>query len=325
MCLAVKRSDKLQTNQIWGYDFEVYSRINWWCVSFINYDDYLHNKKQATTIVKDSKAFLEFYEKHKNEIFVGYNSRQYDQYIAKGILGKQNPSDINDALVTFGKKGFQVLSPKSKNFTLNNYDCILLDKSLKQLEGFMGHNIKECSVDFDIDRPMTQEEIQEVIDYNIHDVWEVLAVLKHTFSDFEAQLDMIEMFNLKPEMFAKTKAQLSAAILGAVQQPTLDDEFEITFPKYLKMPEKYQYIMDWYKDEKNKSYKLPLKTDVKSNSVRQLSTVVAGVPCVYGYGGLHGSKDNEIFEGILLAADVALWLMGQLKFFELYQRCVVYG
>ena len=76
---------------------------------------------------------------------------------------------------------------------------------------------------------------------------------------------------------------------------------------------------------KNKSYKLPLKTDVKSNSVRQLSTVVAGVPCVYGYGGLHGSKDNEIFEGILLAADVALWLMGQLKFFELYQRCVVYG
>ncbi len=63
---------------------------------------------------------------------------------------------------------------------------------------------------------------------------------------------MISMFDLNMEMFNKTKAQLASAILGAVQQHTLDDEFDITIPKNLRMPEKYHYIVDWYKNQKIK-------------------------------------------------------------------------
>lgn len=246
----------------------------------------------------------EFYGKQKNAIFVGYNSRQYDQFIFKGILDGVNPSYINDQLIIGGKKGFQVVR-NAKNYHLNNYDVILKDKSLKQLEAFMGDMIKETDVPFDIDRSLTEEEVQQIISYNIHDVQETLKVLDATMSDFEAQLDMISMFDLDMEMFNKTKAQLASTILGAVQQHTLDDEFEITIPKNLRMPSKYQYIVDWYNRPENKSYKFPLKSEVDSNSTRQLLTTVAGVPCVYGYGGLHGSKDNEIFEGILVTADVA--------------------
>lgn len=215
-----------------------------------------------------------------------------------------NPSYINDQLIINGKKGFQVVR-NAKEYHLNNYDVILKDKSLKQLEAFMGDTIKETDVPFDIDRPLTDEEVKQIISYNIHDVQETLKVLDATIGDFEAQLDMISMFDLNMEMFNKTKAQLASTILGAVQQHTLDDEFEITIPKNLRMPSKYQYIIDWYNRPENKSYKLPLKSDVDSNSTRQLITTVGGVPCVYGYGGLHGSKDNEIFEGILVAADVA--------------------
>lgn len=215
-----------------------------------------------------------------------------------------NPSYINDQLILYDKKGFQVVT-NSKQYHLNNYDVILKDKSLKQLEAFMGDVIKETEVPFDIERLLAEEEEKEIISYNIHDVRETLKVLDATMGDFEAQLDMISMFDLDMEMFNKTKAQLASTILGAVQQHTLDDEFDITIPANLRMPEKYQYIVDWYKKPENKSYKLPLKTDVNSNSTRQLVTTVGGVPCVYGYGGLHGSKDNEIFEGILVAADVA--------------------
>lgn len=215
-----------------------------------------------------------------------------------------NPSYINDQLVSFNKKGNQVVK-NAKKYHLNNYDVILKDKSLKQLEAFMGHEIKESEVPFDIDRPLTELEVKEIVKYNIHDVQETLSVLDETLGDFEAQLDMIEMFNLDMEMFNRTKAQLASTILGAVQQHTLDDEMDITIPYNLRMPDKYKYIIDWYNKPENKSYRLPLKTDVDSNSVRQLTTTVAEVPCVYGYGGLHGSKDNSIFEGILLAADVA--------------------
>lgn len=278
----------------------MFSKINWWCVTFINKE----NRDTPIVIVNDKNKLSEFYERYKDAIFVGYNSRQYDQFIFKGILDGVNPSYINDQLIINGKKGFQVVR-NSKEYHLNNYDVILKDKSLKQLEAFMGDTIKEIDVPFDIERPLTDEEVQQIISYNIHDVQETLKVLDATIGDFDAQLDMISMFDLNMEMFNKTKAQLASAILGAVQQHTLDDEFDITIPKNLRMPEKYQYIVDWYKKPENKSYKLPLKTEVDSNSTRQLITTVGGVPCVYGYGGLHGSKDNEIFEGILIAADVA--------------------
>ncbi len=278
----------------------MFSKINWWCVTFINRE----NQDNIITIINDREKLQRFYNENKDSIFVGYNSRQYDQFLFKGILDGVNPSYINDELIMSGKKGFQVVR-NAKKYHLNNYDCILKDKSLKQLEAFMGDMIKETDVPFDIDRPLTEDEINQIIAYNIHDVKETLKVLDATIKEFEAQLDMISMFNLEMEMFNKTKAQLASTILGAVEQHTLDDEFEITIPANLKMPEKYQYIVDWYLKPENKSYKLPLKTEVDSNSTRQLITEVGGVPCVYGYGGLHGSKDNEIFEGILIAADVA--------------------
>ncbi|WP_395546838.1 MULTISPECIES: hypothetical protein [unclassified Lacrimispora] len=286
--------------EIYGYDFECYSKINWWCLTLINKEQ----RDKPITIINDRNQLIEFFNQHRDAIYVGYNSRQYDQFLFKGILDGMNPSYINDQLVEFGKKGYQIVR-NAKKYHLNNYDLILKDRSLKQLEAYMGDMIKETDVPFDIDRLLSEEEIEQIIAYNIHDVKETLRVLDATMDDFEAQLDMISMFELDMEMFNKTKAQLAASILGAVDQHTLDDEFDITIPKNLKMPGKYQYIIDWYNKPENKSYKLPLKTEVVSNSTRQLVTVVGGVPCVYGYGGLHGSKDNEIFEGILVTMDVA--------------------
>lgn len=289
----------LDKSKIWGYDFEVFSKINWWCVTFVNYQD----RKKVITIINNRNELIEFYNNYKNDIFVGYNSRQYDQFIFKGILDGMNSSYINDQLITYGKKGFQIVRD-GKKYPLNNYDAIIKDASLKQLEAFMGDMIKETDVPFDIDRSLTDKEIKQIIGYNIHDVSETLFVLDETFSDFEAQLDLIEMFDLNMSMFNKTKAQLSANVLGAINQHTLDDEFEITIPKNLKMPRKYQYIIDWFKKAENMSYKLPLKSESKEDA-RQLITTVGDIPAVIGFGGIHASQDNKIFEGIIVTCDVA--------------------
>jgi len=288
----------LLNRQIWAYDFEVFSKINWWCVSFVN-----NETCEVVTIINNATLLNQFYEQHKDDIFVGYNSRQYDQYLFKGILDGVNPSYINDQLIQFDKKGFQVVR-NAKQYLLNNYDAILKEKSLKQLEAFMGDTIKETDVPFDIDRPLTEEEIKQIIAYNIHDCKETLRVLKYTRGDFDAQLELIEMFDLDMNMFNKTKAQLSASILGAIQQHTIDDEFEITIPQNLRMPSKYQHIVDWFKNPENMSYKLPLKSESKQDA-RQLNCLVGGIPHVIGYGGVHGSQDNKIFEGILVTCDVA--------------------
>lgn len=224
-------------------------------------------------------------------------------WMFKGILDGMNAGFINEQLITYGKKGFQVVKNGNK-YPINNYDTILKDKSLKQLEAFMGSTIKETDVPFDIDRQLTQSEIEQTKIYNIHDDKETLKVLDLTKQDFEAHLDMISMFDLSADKFNKTKAQLASHILGAVAQHTLDDEFEFTVPPNLQMPAKYQYIVDWYYKPQNMSYKIPLESESKDGT-RQLLTTVSGIPCVYGYGGLHGSQDNKVFEGIIAACDVA--------------------
>ena len=44
--------------------------------------------------------------------------------------------------------------------------------------------------------------------------------------EFESQLALIEAFDLEMSMFTKTKAQLSAFILGAEKQGNRGDEFQ---------------------------------------------------------------------------------------------------
>ena len=294
----------MKVNKIYGFDFEVFSKIKpkpFWCVTFINKDD----RNEIITIVDDRDAFIKFYNENIDNIFVGYNSAFYDSVIVQAILNNLNVGEVNDKLIEQGKKPYQILR-KCKKYKFINYDCLLKDKSLKQLEGFMGSKIKESSVPFDKNEPLTEEEIKEVIEYNIHDVQETLKVLDNTLGDFEAMLDMVDMFDLDPsDALTRTKASLACDTLGSIQQHTLDDEFEMTIPERLNMPDKYKYIIDWYKNPYNLSYKLPFKTESNSNATRQLETNVAGCDCVYGYGGLHGSLDNEIFEGILVIMDVA--------------------
>lgn len=290
----------IQKDKIWGYDFEVYSKINWWCVTFINYV----NRERIISIVNNREELIQFYNSHKEDIFVSYNGRQYDTGIFKGILDGMNVGYVNDKLIKEGKKPFQVVK-NSKKYPLNDYDAILKDKSLKQLEAFMGDDIRETEVDFNIDRPLTDEEVKQTLYYNKHDVIEVLRVLDYTWDDFEGQLDIIDLYELDMSYFTKTKVQLAAKILNAVEQHTMDDEFSIRLPETLRLSDKYKFIPKWYMNPKNWRYKEHLHSeDMQHNN--QLCCVVAGIPHVFGWGGCHGADDKQsVFKGIILHIDVS--------------------
>lgn len=294
--------DIIDKSKIHGYDFEVYSKINWFCVTFINYED----RNKEVVIVNDRAKLIEFYNSHKDDIFISYNGRQYDTGIFKGILDGMNVGYVNDKLIKEGKKPFQVVK-NAKKYPLNDYDTILKDKSLKQLEAFMGDDIRETEVDFNIDRPLTQEEIEQTLYYNHHDVIEVLRVLDYCWDDFEGQLDIIELYGLDMSYFTKTKVQLAVSpkILNAVDQHTLDDEFDIRLPETIKLSDKYKFIPEWYMNPKNWRYKEHLRSEDNQHN-NQLCCTVAGIPHVFAWGGCHGADDKEaVFEGIILHADVA--------------------
>jgi hypothetical protein len=256
-------------------------------VVIIDYDT-----RKGKIIVNDVSMLRKYYEHFQDDIWIGYNNRMYDQWIFKGILLGYDPYYINKKLIEDGVKGHNIVK-KAWNIPMNNFDVTTGFHSLKQLEGFMGSRIKESSVPFDIDRKLTEQELIEVIDYCKHDVSETINVFENRIEEFESQLALIEAFNLDMSQFTKTKAQLSAHIIGAEKQPDRDDEFNLSFPDTLEVSEKYQYIVDWYKNTENMDYKKKLEVDV------------AGVPHVFAWGGIHGAIPKYKDEGIILAADVA--------------------
>lgn len=219
----------MQTFRKIFYDFECFQDD--WMVVIVDYDT-----RKGKVIINDVELLRKFYNMFKNDIWIGYNSRGYDQYILKGILLGMNPAFINKRIIIDGVKGHNVVREGYK-IPLNNFDISTGFHSLKQLEGFMGSRIKESSVSFDINRPLTSDEMKEVVDYCKHDVLQTIEVFENKVEEFESQLALIEAFNLSMSQFTKTKAQLSAFIIGAEKQPDRGDEFNLSFPDTLKSGE----------------------------------------------------------------------------------------
>lgn len=266
------------------YDFECFAFD--WLVVII---DVVNQVK--TVIHNDRDGLMEYYEKHKKDVWIGFNSRRYDQYILKAIIVGLNPKELNDWIIEKDRPAWE-FSDLLREVPLNNYDVMSnIDRGLKAFEGFMGNNIKETSVPFNIDRPLTESELEETIKYCTHDVEQTIEVFIQRKSDFDAQIGLLKMFQLPLSDISRTKVQLSAKILEA-RKHTYHDEFDISFPPTLRLS-KYKHIMDWYKEPSNRDY------------TKSLDVMVAGVPHSFGWGGVHGAIEKYVGEGYFVNMDVA--------------------
>lgn len=266
------------------YDFEVFKYD--WLVCIID-----TNLKKVYRIINDPDELHRVYKANRSDVWVGFNSREYDQYILKGILCDLDPKEISDFIIVQHNKGW-AFSTLFRKFPLNNYDVMPQPPiGLKTLEAFMGHNIKETSVPFDIDRPLTKAELNETVKYCLHDVEETMEVFARKKEEFDSHLSLIKTFNLPLSYIGKTKAQLSAIILGATKKDHFD-EFDIEIPPTLRL-EKYKAVLNWYLNPVNRDYDKTLELDV------------AGVPHVFAWGGLHGAKPQYSGEGWFVNVDVA--------------------
>ena len=271
------------------YAFEVFKYD--WLVVFIN-----PYREEKTVIVNDPDQLTAYYEAHKDEIFVGYNSRHYDQYIFKGILCGFNPKKINDFIIKDKRPGWQ-FSDLFNKIQLYNYDVAQLnDGGLKTLESYMGNDIRETSVPFDIDRPLTDEEIAETVKYCTHDVEQTIEVFMHRKNEFDAHMSLITTFGLPLSYISKTKVQLSAKILNC-QRIDHDDEFEVEFVPTLRL-NKYTEVLTWFKRqlEDGRQFGVYNKEALKID--------IAGVPHSFGWGGAHGARLKYHGRGLLLHIDV---------------------
>ena len=286
------------------YDFEVFKHD--WMVVVIN--PVTHDER---VIINDADALTALYEGHKREIWVGYNNLHYDQFIFKGILCGFDPKAINDFIIAEGHKGWQYSSLLRKVYMVN-YDVFhpRTDRGLKTHEAYLGNDICETTVPFDIDRKLTEAEIAETVKYCRHDVEQTIEVFMQRKSEFDARMDLLKMFELPLVYLGKTDAQLTAIILGA-ERPARprDDEFDIVPLPCLDLGP-YDFIRSWYLDPANQDYSATLDFDI------------AGCPHKCAWGGLHGAIAQYAGEGYFINVDVESYYPAEMIAHKLLSRNV---
>lgn len=257
------------------FDFEVF-RYDWLFVAMdLETQNYI-------IIENDRDKMIEFYNNNINNIWVGYNCKNYDKYILQAIINGVSPKLVNDHIIN-GGNGWELFRDR---LDINLYDTMIMGKSLKQLESYFGVDIRESEIDFNLDRPLTDTERASNIKYCKSDVYNTALVFMHNKQEFEAQIGLIKLSCSSLSDLSKTKAQLSAKILEAKPLPVQLLQQEWAF-EYNQCVKDYNYK---HKDVLQFFDSLRESKDPKAKYECELY----GVPHTFALGGLHGAIPNYI-------------------------------
>ena len=228
-------------------------------------------------------------------IYVGFNSKHYDQFIIKAIVAGFTPQEIkqvNDYIIG-GGQGWDCPMLKDFYFAFSNVDIkddMQMGLSLKAIEGHLGLSVKESTVPFDIDRPLTAEEKQETEYYCKHDVdtAEKLIDIRKDYLKNKVHIGRLAGLTDVRAM-GMTNAKLTAAMLKASKKPH-DDERKYVYPKKLLReyipPEVFAFFDKMYDPSISDKELFSGKLDFK----------IGDCPGVVGYGGIHAAIPNYFFE-----------------------------
>lgn len=315
------------------YDFEVFK---WdWLVVLID-----PIEKTKTVIANDRAALQKYFDNNCNKIWVGYNNKHYDIAILKGILLGMNPKEISDEIILHGKQPFEI-SKDFRKIKVLSYDImiqIVNAPSLKTFEAYMGNDIEETSVPFDIQRPLTKAEMYMTMKYCVHDVEQTIEVFRRKIDDYNGITSIVEMFDFPFDWIIKTKGQLTALVVDCEKQEH-NDEFDVTILPCIQL-EKYAYVRDWFVEmTKNKSYQYMLpntpeyahilskgaqvrKKDKGEDTAKTaFQTMIAGIPHQFGWGGVHGAADKPVhIKGKMYHLDVTSFYPSLMIVYGLFTR-----
>lgn len=304
-------------NDLYIYDCEVF-KYDWLFV--------FKNKitGQKIRIHNDAEALLEFL--YSNPLLAGYNNKFYDNYIIKGIsigLSTVELKELSDSIIKEEIHAWEhpylagQRTAKIRSFDI--YDD-MQPTSLKAFEGHRGRNIKETDVDFNIDRPLTDEELELEFTYCEFDVdaTEDLFDLRRDY--FNTKVELGEMKGIDPDIaLSCTNAKIVAKYMGAVRQEWTDGR-DYEFPKELDKSIIPKELLDFFNLTNDKSI------SDEDLFCREITIMIGGCPCTFKFGGAHGSllqyhaKSND--EVVIRNRDVGSLYPSLIKFFNYLSRNV---
>jgi hypothetical protein len=229
-------------------------------------------------------------------IYCGFNTKGYDQYIIKAICAGFAPEEVkqvNDWIIA-GGQGWQCPLLNGVFFRFNNVDIMddmQMGLSLKAIEGHLGMSIEETEVDFNLDRPLTQEELNLTVKYCIHDVdaTEKVTEIRKNYLNNKVYLGGLK--DIEPtQALAMTNAKLTAAYLDARREVEYNDEREYKYPPNLLREYIPQEVFDFF----DRLYDKSIPDDELFKS--KLNITVGECPVTLGFGGIHGAIPNFLWK-----------------------------
>lgn len=289
-----------------GFDFEVFMYD--WLVVF---KDLLSGEK--TVIVNDKEELQKYYDNNKDELFIGFNNSGYDNFIFKGIMMGLDPYYLSNVIINKTNNIWRVA--RWIDVDLNSYDVSFNVgfTSLKENEAYLGISIDETPIPFDLDRPLNDDELEQVIEYCKRDVNATELVFHKTISVFETKLYLIRTFNLDRSYMNKSSNNIIDAVLGATRPYRgVNDEYDgFDFTQLDLKIEKYKELLTYFEQEIPRNYK-------GFNHRME----VAGVPHVFGIGGIHGARPNFEYDGKLMLLDVASYYPSMMIEYDWFSRSI---
>jgi hypothetical protein len=268
------------------YDCEVFAHN--WIVVLKDYET-----KHFTVIHNDNDALIACI--NEDTVYCGFNSKGYDQYIIKAICAGFSPEEVkqvNDYIIA-GGQGWECPLLQGIWFKFNNIDIkddMQMGLSLKAIEGHLGMDIQETEVDFTLDRPLTQEELESTIFYCKHDVDATERILDLRKNYLQNKINIGKLAGLdEVKAMSMTNAKLTAALLKARQTPH-DDERCYQYPENLRREYIPQEVFDFFDKMKDDNL------SDKEVFTGKLNISIGECPVTLGYGGIHGAIPNFMWE-----------------------------
>lgn len=266
------------------YDIEVFAHD--WVVIFLDV------ATMQWAVFHNDNAGVKTYMQQTDAIFCGYNNKHYDDHVVKAICCGAPPElvkQVNDFIIVQERPGWEHYFLRQNRFWFSSFDLMddtQVGTSLKHIEAHLGVNIEESEVDFNINRPLTPDELQSTIKYCKWDVLNTAKLLTLRKGYLEAKLAVGREIGISDaKALYMTNARLTAAALQAVYVERYDER-EYLYPDNLDktmIPNKVLAFFDRMHDKT-----IPDK-DLFSS---KLTFDLDGGEAVLGFGGIHHAQRN---------------------------------
>ena len=263
----------------------------------------------------DLDGFKQFYLENRDSLFVGYNNGGYDNHVVRGYLQGKDPYELSKTIIDGDRNDIYKMY-NNKKTTLFSLDLYMDNRgfSLKEHSGFMGIDIRETQVDFDLDRPLTDKE--KILNklYCRNDVLATEKRLEQNSGMLLAKMALTGMFDMDKTAIGMTNANLTGALLQAVKVPDRKDDLDpYEIPECFQI--ETQQVLDNYvgrKFNRDKDDKLDVAIDVPRRDLVE----------VMGAGGLHGAIESLVRIGKFHMRDVGSLYPNTMRLFDHMSRSI---